>query len=92
MILIIARFVLVFAVLLLVGILIAHIAKSSTTSGKEELSRKYEKRFDPESNQYYIVKVLKNKEEPVCRWYGKRILYKDLIKVEYVLEKLNNIK
>lgn len=93
MLLLLARFVLIFVVLALVVGVILYIAKNSTVEPEStKLVRNYEKRFDPESNKYYIVNVLKNKEVPVCTWYGKRILYKDMIKAEYVLTKLNETK
>lgn len=92
MLLLLARFVLVFVILALIVGVILYIAKSSMKDENQKVVRNYEKRFDPESNKYYIVNVLKNKEEPVCTWYGKRILYKDMIKAEYVLTKLNETK
>lgn len=93
MLLLLARFILIFVVLALVVGLILYIAKSSTKDPEsEKLVRNFEKRFDPSSNKYYIVNVLKTKEVPVCTWYGKRILYKDMVKAEYVLSKLNEVK
>lgn len=93
MLLLLARFILVLVVLALVVGIILYIAKSSTNpETNSKLVRNYEKRFDPSSNKYFIVNVLKNKEEPVCTWYGKRILYKDMVKAEYVLTKLNETK
>lgn len=92
MLLLLARFLLVFVIVALIVGVILYIAKSSMKDENQKVVRNYEKRFDPESNKYYIVNVLKNKEEPVCTWYGKRILYKDMVKAEYVLTKLNETK
>lgn len=92
MLLLLARFLLVFVIVALIVGVILYIAKSSVKDENQKVVRNYEKRFDPESNKYYIVNVLKNKEEPVCTWYGKRILYKDMVKAEYVLTKLNETK
>lgn len=93
MLLLLSRFVLIFVVLALIVGVILYIAKNSTKDPESaKLTRNFEKRFDPGSNKYYLVNVLKNKEVPVCTWYGKRIMYKDMIKAEYVLTKLNETK
>lgn len=91
MLLLLARFILVLVVLGLIIGLIYYIVKTDNAP-PPALVRNYEKRFDPQSNKYYLVNVLPTKEVPVCTWYGKRILYKDMIKAEYVLEKLNETK
>lgn len=93
MLLLLARFLLIFVVLALVVGLILYIGKSNMKDDvNTKLVRNFEKRFDPSTNKYYLVNVLKTKEVPVCTWYGKRILYKDMVKAEYVLSKLNETK
>lgn len=93
MLLLLARFVLVLVIVAVIVGIILYIAKNTMKDSTVMNIRKFEKRFDPESNKYYIVKMdAKNNEEPIRRWYGTKITYKDLVKVEYVLEKLNNIK
>ena len=56
------------------------------------LTRNYEVRFDPKSNKYFIVNVLKKKEVPQVNWYGGLILYKDMIQADYIRDKLNTVK
>ncbi|WEM33178.1 hypothetical protein EJP02_117 [Escherichia phage EJP2] len=56
------------------------------------LVRNYEVRFEPSNNKYYLVNVLPKKEVPVTNWYGKRIMYKDMILADYVREKMNSVK
>lgn len=93
MLLIISRFILIVVLIALFVLVIAYIAKKSSPSKTpDKLVRNYEMRFEPQSNKYYIVNVLSNREEPITNWYGGRILYKNLIEADYVLNKLQTTK
>ncbi len=51
--------------------------------------RNYKVRFDAAKEKYYLVNQLETHDEPVTNWFGFRVMYKDKLKAEFVLEKLN---
>lgn len=92
MLLLIARFLLFVVIFIAIVYFLYSISTGDSRkkkAAKDALTRNYQRRFDPDSQKYYLVNVLSDREEPVVNWYGRRIMYKDMVKAEYVLEKMN---
>lgn len=52
-------------------------------------TRNYKVRFDPVAEKYFIVNELETHDEPVETWYGRRVMYADKPKAEFVVQKMN---
>lgn len=57
--------------------------------GKRKNTRNFKVRFDAAAEKYYIVNEFQSHDEAVVNWVGKRIMYKEKLKAEFVTEKLN---
>ncbi|AQW88629.1 hypothetical protein pEaSNUABM50_00102 [Erwinia phage pEa_SNUABM_50] len=88
------KLIIFFAIALIVFAILAMIIKSTLDSkdvsyGKKKNTRNFKVRFDAAAEKYYIVNELQTHDEPVVNWLGKRVMYKEKPKAEFVTEKLN---
>lgn len=60
-------------------------------SNTDVTSTKYEVRFEPANNKYYIVKIANKKESRVLGRFGISTLYYETqLDADFVVQKLNN--
>ncbi|SOK58370.1 hypothetical protein [Yersinia phage fHe-Yen9-04] len=85
--------VIVLAIILLVALIAIFKSlldiKTNETNSKKN-TRNYKVRFDAAAEKYYIVNELQTHDEPVVNWTGRRVMYKEKPKAEFVTEKLNS--
>lgn len=65
-------------------------AKASGRHTEKRNIRNYKVRFDAVAEKYYIVNELATHDEPVENWFGRRVMYKDKPKAEFIVQKLNS--
>lgn len=85
-----------FIILLMILLAIAFITAVlySVAKDKKPVVKKniqnFKVRFDAAKEQYYIVNEMETYDEPVTNCFGFRVMYKDLVKADFVCQKLNS--
>ncbi|EBS4516704.1 hypothetical protein DQT32_04750 [Salmonella enterica subsp. enterica serovar Braenderup] len=64
--------------------------KSGISQPAKKNTRNYKVRFDAVAEKYYIVNELATHDEPVENWFGRRVMYADKPKAEFIVQKLNS--
>ncbi len=80
----------IWAIIAVLVIVIMIAAVCFMSESKEVANTRYEVRFEPGNNKYYIVKISKGKEENVLgRWKISTLYYSSKIDADFVVQKLN---
>ena len=82
--------VILFLVVLLIFFIGAVLYAVTREQTPKKNVRNFKVRFDAANEKYYIVNELDTYDEPVTNFIGKRVMYKEKPKAEFVCEKLNS--